>query len=46
MLGGNIDSLDSDLAAFGIGRQDLALLAFVLSGQNDNFIIFLYLYSV
>ena len=39
MLGGNIDALDDDLHRLGVGLDDLALLALVLAGQDNDLIV-------
>ena len=39
MLGGDGDALDDDLALLGHGGQDLALLALVASGEDDDLIV-------
>ena len=41
VLGCDVNAFNNDLHSLGVGNQDLALLALVLAGQNDDFIVFL-----
>ena len=41
VLRGDVHALHDDLAALRVSRQDFAFLALVLTGQDNDFIVFL-----
>ena len=46
VAGRHVDVLDDDLVLGGHGNQDLALGALVLTGQDDNGIVFLNVHTL